>query len=222
MNTKEIRDYKADLKLSEKQKSILFGTLLGDGHLETRDNGKTYRLKIEHSIKQRDYTDWLHNQLKKWIRGEVYKKSKNDREYVGFTTYSHEEFKPYAKLFYDDFGKKRIPETFKELIDPLSLAIWFMDDGSLKSLRHRTYIIHSLGFQRKDLEIVKDSLLKKFNIELSLHKQKEKYLRIYILSKSAKTFEDLIRKYVSAFPSMKHKMVNINAQKVTEEPIKVS
>ena len=208
MNTKEIRDYKANLKLSETQKSILFGTLLGDGHLETQDNGKTYRLKIEHSTKQNDYTDWLHNQLKEWIRGGVYKKNKKNREYVGFTTYSHKEFRAYAELFYDNFGKKRIPKIFRELIDPLSLAIWFMDDGSLKSLRHRTYIIHSLGFQRKDLELVQDSLLKKFNIESSLHKQKGKYLRIYILSKSAEMFENLIMKYVSIIPSMKHKMVN--------------
>ena len=51
MNTKEIREYKNTLKLTDIQKSILIGTLLGDGHLETQDEGKTYRLKIEHQSK---------------------------------------------------------------------------------------------------------------------------------------------------------------------------
>ena len=208
MNTKEIRDYKANLKLSETQRSILIGALLGDAHLETQDKRKTYRLKIEHSIKQTDYTDWLHNQFKEWIRSGIYKKRKGDNEYVGFTTYSHGAFRFYAKLFYDSFGKKRIPKIFNKLIDPLSLAIWFMDDGSLKSLKHRTYIIHSLGFKKEDLEVVQKTILKKFNIESSLHRQKGKYWRIYILSKSAGRFENLIMKYISPFPSMKHKMVN--------------
>ena len=56
MNTKEIQEYKKTLKLNDIQRSVLVGTMLGDGHLETQDKGKTYRLKIEHQLLQKDYT----------------------------------------------------------------------------------------------------------------------------------------------------------------------
>lgn len=45
------------LKLTQKQREIIMGLILEDGHLETRTNGKTYRL-VEHSIKQKDYVLW--------------------------------------------------------------------------------------------------------------------------------------------------------------------
>jgi hypothetical protein len=52
------------LKLTQKQCEIITGLILGDGHLETRTNGKTYRLKVEHSIKQKDYASSLHKYRK--------------------------------------------------------------------------------------------------------------------------------------------------------------
>jgi len=44
-----------NLKLTSELREILVGKLLGDGHLETQNKGKTWRLKIEHSIKQKEY-----------------------------------------------------------------------------------------------------------------------------------------------------------------------
>ena len=112
MNTKEIREYKSTLKLGDIQRSVLVGTLLGDGHLETQDKGKTYRLKIEHQLLQKDYTEWLFSYFKEWVRGGIYSKVKlNSKEYVGFTTYSHGAFRFYAQQFYEG-RKKIIPRTF--------------------------------------------------------------------------------------------------------------
>jgi len=50
MRLKEIEDYKKDLKLSSLQREIIVGLALGDGHLETHNNGRTYKLKVEHGI----------------------------------------------------------------------------------------------------------------------------------------------------------------------------
>ena len=208
MNTKEIQEYKKTLKLNDIQRSVLVGTMLGDGHLETQDKGKTYRLKIEHQLLQKDYTEWLYSHFKEWVRSGIYSKVKSaGKEYVGFTTYSHGAFRFYAQQFY--VGKKKIiPKIISKLIDPLSLAIWFMDDGSWKSNTHKTFIIHTLGFTKPDLELVQKVLKDKFNLETSLHRQKEKYWRLYIVSKSAKDFENLINPYTSLIDSMKAKMGN--------------
>ena len=45
MRSKQIEEHKKTLKLTKKQKEILVGLILGDGHLETLNKGKTYRLK---------------------------------------------------------------------------------------------------------------------------------------------------------------------------------
>jgi hypothetical protein len=210
MNTTEIREYKNTLKLTDNQRSILIGTLLGDGHLETQDKGKTYRLKIEHQILQKDYVEWLHQQFKEWVRSGIYRKLKGGREYVGFNTYSHGAFRFYAQQFYVD-DKRKIPKIISKLLNSLSLAIWFMDDGSWKSNRHKTFIIHTLAFAKKDLELVQKVMQKKFKIGTKLHRQKGKYWRMYISSKSAKDFEKTILPFTSLIPSMKAKMGNKNA-----------
>lgn len=211
MNTKEIREYKKTLKLSDIQRSILIGTLLGDGHLETQDNGKTYRLKIEHQLAQKDYLEWIYNQFKEWAPSGVRTRTKkNGYTYVLFDTYSHGTFRFYAQQFYLN-GAKKIPELMDVLLDPMALAIWFMDDGSWKSDRHQTYIIHTLGYSKKDLESVQEILKKKFGLETSLHQQKKKYWRLYIKSESAKKFKELIEPYTSQIPSMQKKMGNRNA-----------
>ena len=45
------------------------GKLLGDGHAETQTDGRTYRLKFEHSYKQKEYVDWLYQELKSIASG---------------------------------------------------------------------------------------------------------------------------------------------------------
>jgi hypothetical protein len=211
MNTKEIREYKKTLKLNDVQRSILIGTLLGDGHLETQDNGKTYRLKIEHQLAQRDYLEWIYNQFKGWVPGGIRTRiKKNGYEYVLFDTYSHGAFRFYAQQFYPN-GKKEIPKLIEKLLDPMVLAIWFMDDGSWKSNLHKTYIIHTLGYSKEDLELVQKILKRKFGLETSLHAQKEKYWRLYVKSEFAVKFKELIEPYTSQILSMQNKMGNRNA-----------
>lgn len=208
MNSKSIELYKKTLKLSEIQKHILVGLLLGDGHLETQNRGRTYRLKVEHAVGQVDYMEWLFEQFKEWIPGGIYRKSKYGREYVGINSVSHGALRFYAQQFYVN-GKKRMPPLIAKLIKEVSLAVWFMDDGSWKSGRHQTFIIHALGYSRVDLEMVQKVLLEKFGIATAIHKQKEKYWRLYVLSKSAGDFRKVVEPYTSLFPSMFAKMGNV-------------
>ena len=208
MNTKAIRELKRKLTLTEQQREIIAGTLFGDGHLETQDNGRTYRLKIEHSVIQSEYLNWLYHELRSWIPSEPYTKIKKNLVCMGVRTYSHSMFTDFGKIFYQN-GKKIMPKGVEKLLTPLSLAIWFMDDGSFKSAKHRTYIIHTLGYSRNELEDVQQILFSKFDLHTSLHKQKKKYLRLYIQSQSAGKFKKLIEPYM--LPSMKYKLGNTNA-----------
>lgn len=208
MNTKEIRERKIGLNLAQKQGDIITGLLLGDGHLETQNSGRTYRLKVEHGALQRDYVEWLFGELREWIPATApyMKLRKSGVVNYGFTTYSHEVLCFYGQQFYE--GKKKvIPALIERMLTPLSLAIWFMDDGSRKSAKHRTYIIHSLGYSKEDLLRVQDTLQKKFGLNVALHQQRGRYWRLYIPSESARMFEQLTKEYIRPIASMDHKLV---------------
>lgn len=205
MRSNQIEDYKKTLLLSERQREIIVGLLLGDGHLETQ-NGKTYRLKVEHGIKQKLYADWLYNELKNWISRPPKQRNKisfgKEITSYGFTSYSSGSMRFYGQQFYQE-GKKVIPKMIKKWLTPLAIAIWFMDDGSWKSDHHKTYIIHTLGYSKRELTSLQKALAEKFDISVGIHKQYNG-LRLYIYSASAEKFRKLIDPYV--VPSMKYKL----------------
>lgn len=206
-----------DNTLTTYQQEILVGLLLGDGHLETRNNGRTYRLKVEHSDEQSDYAEWLFEVFRNLCeQTELYRRVRSDgRVSVGFTTLTTGSFRFYGQQFYVD-KKKRIPPLVHKLLTPLSVAIWFMDDGSRKSNKHHTYNIHTLGYTKSDLEFVRDKLLTTLGISTMLHAQRNNTWRLYIGSATADKFTQMIKPFVQQFPSMHKKLVNIDAQKVTE------
>lgn len=205
MRTKQIDEHKKTLKLTKKQKEILVGLILGDGHLETLNNGKTYRLKVEHSLKQREYLNWLYSNFKDWINKapEVRKRTSLGKiiETYGFTTYTSSILGFYAKHFYFN-GKKIIPNMIDKMITPQSLAIWFMDDGSIKSKAHKALVIHTHGYSRNDLELITKVLENKFGLKIGLQKQYDKW-RLYIYSDSVDNFKRIISPYM--LPSMRYK-----------------
>lgn len=195
--------------LNEEQQMILTGLLLGDGHLETRNDGITYRLKVEHSDAQTDYAQWLFEKFKQFcVQDKVYTRVRKDgRISVGFTTKSTGVFHLHAQQFYVD-AKKRIPPQIDKMLTPQGLAIWFMDDGSRKSLKHHTYNIHTLGYTKEDLEFIKSKLQKLFGINVALHAQRNSTWRLYVGADSASRFTEIIKPHVQIIPSMRRKLVN--------------
>lgn len=183
--------------MNENQRSIMVGTLLGDGHLETQNQGRTYRLKIEHSIKQKEYTDFLYQYFKSWVNNIPKEKNKivKGKTYTNysFQTRSVGEFRFYGQIFYNKDGKKVIPEFIDKLLSPLALAIWFMDDGSYKSKQHKALILNTQCFNKRELRLLIEALQKRFNIEAKLRSQKEGY---QLIIPQPERFIELIMPYL--------------------------
>ena len=120
MFTRELEERKTSLKLTSIQNEILVGTLLGDGHLETMNRGKTYRLKIEHTMKQKAYVDWLYGHFMGWvatsprvrIRHVDFQRKSGEYELYGFQTLSVGNLRFFAHQFYD--GAKK---SFRNISD---------------------------------------------------------------------------------------------------------
>jgi recombination protein RecA len=114
-------------RLSDQQWQVVFGSLMGDGHLapNLRDRHGV-RLRLGHGPKQVDYLDW-----KVSLLGNI----PNTRT-TRSTGAQHVDFTPLPELgelrevMYWGDGKKHLSEEFLKALDPLALAIWYMDDGS--------------------------------------------------------------------------------------------
>ena len=183
--------------LTQLQKSILIGSIFGDGYLRIIKGRKNAFLEINHSLKQKKYVDWKYKILGDIVAGEPKaRKNNGSRMSYRFYTKQNHELTKLFNLFYKN-GKKIIPNI---KLNPIILAVWFMDDGS----RCRDCDVY-LNTQQFDFESQTKiiSLLKSLNLEARLNKDK-KYQRVRFLKSSLPKLNDLISKYV--IPSMEYKL----------------
>lgn len=183
------------MQLTQRQEAIIIGTILGDGCLER--NGKHVRLRLEHGKSQKSYLLWKYNELKEIITGNIMRLHSyhkiNKCFYDSFRayTFSNQIFDQYWNIFYPK-NKKVIPVRIKSILtDPLSIAVWFMDDG-YKRNDCNALRLGTDSFTKNEHVLLQFVLKNNFGIETSLHK-KGKYWNIYIPQKESKKFVDLVR-----------------------------
>jgi hypothetical protein len=113
-------------------RSILVGSMLGDGRLSRTENASRYH--ENHAENQKDYLAWKVTEWGSWVSTEmkpvVWKKDEADFLGWRFHTVSHTSLNEWHALFYDASGPKRLSREVVPLVDELALAVWFMDDGS--------------------------------------------------------------------------------------------
>jgi len=130
--------------MNKKKKAAIIGMVLGDAFLQ-KTGEKNARIRLEHSEKQQDYLIWKAGFFPELFQGKpsflerfnpCYEKS---YRYVRWQSNASPEIGKMRKLFYEQ-GKKKIPNNLPLLFDsPLTLAIWYMDDGYLY---HRDKMIY--------------------------------------------------------------------------------
>ena len=206
MYSREIEEYKKKLKLSKPQKEALMGLLLGDACLETQNKGHTYRLKIEQSVQHQAYVNHLYVLFSDWVltpprtRNVVSAGSRSEN--IVFQTVSHSAFRFYAQQFYAS-GKKQVPRLVHRWLTPVSMAYWFMDDGSIKSKESKAVLFNTQGFINTEVVRLVQILQDKFGLEASVRKQKEG-CQIYISGNSYEKFVELVSPFIIA--EMRYKL----------------
>jgi hypothetical protein len=118
--------------LTPLQEELLLGSLMGDGTMVR--GGKDTAFYVEdHSLAQEDYLKWKVDLLGPFVtRTYPTIKRVGEKEYHGiaFRTCSCVHLKPWFDAFYTT-GKRQFPGLIVRRMTPFSLAVWFMDDGSL-------------------------------------------------------------------------------------------
>lgn len=139
------------LQLTAREKSIIVGTLLGDGYCGYgHSKSKAPRLVCNHGSKQAEYSEWKASELIRLNAKVKYVKNLGWGEFSArMETASHESLVEFHRMFYQDAGKMITPEILTH-IDHLALAVWVGDDGSLQD----DYCFHTEGFDTRSIDLL--------------------------------------------------------------------
>jgi hypothetical protein len=184
--------------LTQTQLSIIIGSLLGDGYLRIVSGRKNALFEVNHSYSQKEYVDWKFNMLNSICRsGPKMRHGNGGRVAYRFNTRQNNELTGLHRKFYEE-GKKVVPKEL--LLDPISLAVWFMDDGSW--CRESDVYLNTQQFCNEDQERCME-MLSRFGIQSSLNKDKT-YRRVRFKKSSLSKLWEIITPHI--IPSMKYKL----------------
>ena len=114
--------------LSKMQVQVILGALMGDGNLSkpVRKDDESARFRMGHGAKQAAYLDWKASLL----RNVPHARTVNTKGavFADFTPLA--ELAELHKAVYFGDGKKHLTWDYLKSLTPLSLAVWYMDDGS--------------------------------------------------------------------------------------------
>jgi len=203
-----------DVIFTDKQIALLKGCLLGDGSLKIGKGSLNARFSCEHGIKQKEYCYWKFKELESaGFSFKTYKRKTPDKrngilyESAIVSSPAYMSLTTIYKNLYN--SKKAITEEFLEDFNELSLAVMFMDDGSISN---NSFRIYTNCFSENDLNVFNKFCLNKWNIKFNVQKDNILYLPFIYKSK----FIELISEYVH--PSMRYKMVPLKSDKLLEHP----
>jgi len=205
---KTLRPYERNVKqrLSRRQQEYIYGTLLGDGCIKFggRKGNKNAFLSV--CQKDRHYVKWQYSIMEDFIRTEVktYSDRRNNRgNMYYFTTISHPIFTSMYKEVYPD-GIKTISNAWLNQLTPFSLAVWYMDDGSITQSTHQMRI-STESFSYQEHLLIQKYFKKKWGISTGIKpsSRKNKFL-LKFKAKERDKFFKLVEPYL--LPQMKYKM----------------
>lgn len=198
----DIRNKKR-IPLSEYQKAIAIGSILGDACLHGNWSKTNYRLQFRHSKDQKKYVEWKYEVFKNFVLTppQYYDRTRS----VWFRTISHPDLSLLHNVFYKK-NKKMIPIEIETLLaNPLTMAVWFMDDGNARyeSDEVRAYHLNTQSFTRSENEILCKAIEKVWMVRCAVH-DNHGYSRLYIGARDKVAFASIVRPFI--LPSLMYKI----------------
>jgi hypothetical protein len=197
-------------KVPYEVKQLLLGCLLGDSHLHVQDNYMS--ISFGHCENKKEYLLY-----KKQILGDLFLDSKPQMGgYEGSTLISRGHTK--TNLTINEFALKLCYNTVKQSVEvskewadalnPLSLAFWYMDDGSIANRDEVTQqpiaLLHTHAFSYDEVCLLRDRLI---NFGITAEIGPAEVYKGYILRlnlKASEIFFSIIAPYIP--PCMKYKI----------------
>lgn len=219
------------LDFSDVHKSVVLGSILGDGSLVIPKRGKNARLQIKHCTKQKQYLIWKKRLLDPFSR-PIYQTSKPGKVVItGIETYSTGTFSTYTVShpiltdYYHKFyskGHKRVDELVIKELNLLALGIWIADDGTFYShpkfngVCHGKICTNSFYFHEQEILV---EAIKKFygdsGISIMIHNREKKQYVIKLTNSKNCSF--LLEQVRSVLPKCIH--YKLDPQRLYVKPL---
>jgi len=201
------------VNLTQKQESILLGTILGDGYLQ-KTGLRNARLKLEHGEGQKEYLLWKGKQFPRLFLGKpvylerLHPKTNHVYKYWRWQSNSTPILGTWHRLFYKN-GKKCLPQDLVKLLNqPLALAVWYMDDGCFYQNNHNRYSMIYLGcVSLGEAKTACKAISRSFNIYPRVYDKKEKGYALFFPVEETRKLHDLIRAHV--LPLFNYKLYSL-------------
>ena len=140
---------KTEQPLTKRQKEVLYGSMLGDAYKMSSS-----AVGFKHCSEQKDYILWKYNEFKSAASpnslqkvDKIDKRSESEITTWKFYTYANSDVEKCISEFYHS-GQKEVSFDILEKLTPLSIAVWYMDDGTT-DFNHRSIV--SSGKEKKPL-----------------------------------------------------------------------
>jgi recombination protein RecA len=209
--------------LSDFQWEVVLGMLMGDGALSSNKPGHAARLRWGHGAKQAEYGEWKAS----LFSNVTISRSTNKKGAVFFDVQTLAELAELRRAVYIG-GKKVLSHDYLKRLTPLSLALWYMDDGCFtlrsKGLQQRTeggsgrIEICVQAFAPESRERLRDYLADTWGIRCKLTSKGARGMAALIFSTSETAkFQALIAPFVH--PSMDYKLLPSYRGRFAVEPI---
>ncbi|MDS4027825.1 MAG: recombinase RecA [Candidatus Contendobacter sp.] len=117
--------------LSEDQRQLILGGLLGDGSLRHASE-QNVSFRVGHGEQQRDYCQWKHEMLAPFAN----KMGKTGKGF-GFDTIPMRQLTELHTQAYGPQGRRQISETMLAALDARAVAVWYGDDGAFSGSYER-------------------------------------------------------------------------------------
>ena len=195
--------------LSEFQKEVIIGSLLGDARLECRSKEGNARLRIHQGDRQKEFAFWKYNILKNLVATPprrvicCHNPKTNEPHYSWyFHSLTFPEFKDLYCKFYSK-KRKVLPENIDEMLTPVGLAVWIMDDGCRDK---GSVILNSHNFSFDENQRLQRILKNSFGLSAGINKDRARY-RLRIKKKDIQKVREIVKPYF--IPSMEYKIVPV-------------
>lgn len=185
----------------EEYVQVAIGSILGDGCLkQLSKRRRASQLYVSQHSDKLPYLEWLHSKLSGGFEMNVIKPKKGYKQHY-FMTKPDKLLGFLMEKFYPQ-GKKIIPEDIGDILtDPVTIAVWYMDDGTLdkRSKYHCNAMFATYGFSFEGCGRLVAALKENFGLEVSTSRcmmRGKVYPRLYVKSGSMGRFISLVQPYI--------------------------
>lgn len=194
-------------------KSVTAGMLLGDANLQINKHGVNAYWQLHHSLDQQDYLDW---KIALWGSVVGFTKGYSEQK-LGTSVWAKSRCIPFLtemrSIAYPR-GRKEVTQRLLRYLTPIGLAIWFMDDGSIREkvddkggIRGRDIRLYTCSFGSAEHDLIIQYFKNKWGVEWHkrpIRNKQGSYFYLGCGAKEAAKLFSIIEPFV--VPSMRYKV----------------